>query len=273
MAVKSKQQYIATLIRLHQELGAEVMFTMPDPPPPLSTLARAQQRARTSDTFDGYANFPPASTRSQCAFVYDYAFGPEQDLPERARWADRAAKLFRSAIAQAGFDRDQCSFISLWRGGVPTTGDKPAAHVPIDLPGLDSALSAADTSHVVLVGRTATTAWHPHVTLDHVAGRTGAWHSRWVTATYHPNAVFRDLVTAETWRQHFARFRQQIDDLPGEAGDARWMLDPTCAACGGELAMFDQYGIAWCDQHLDAVRKAYTLKKKGLARQGVLVLD
>lgn len=269
--VKSKAQYAATLLRLREQFGAEVMFTMPDPPPPLTTVERARHRARVPDIHVGFVNFPPPSTPTQCAFVYDYAFGPEQDLPERARWADRPAKLFRSALAQAGFDREACTFISLWRDGVPTSGDKSPAHQVIDLQGLDSALSAADTSHVVLVGRTATTAWHPHVTLDHVAGRTGAWGSRWVTATYHPNAVFRDLVTAEVWRGHFARFRQQLDESLG--GDARWMLDPSCAECGGELAMFDQYGIAWCTQHIDTVRKAYTLKKKGLSRQQSLVLD
>jgi len=262
MAARNVAEYVRTLIRLRQEFGATVLFTAPEPPEPLTRAERIIARVQKIPTgYDGYAWFPAAGAASQCVYIWDWAFGPEQpDAPESRRWKDRSAKLLRQVLGAAGFDREYCTFISLSRDDAPiNTSTTPR----IDHAGLRWALEAADTRYVVLVGSHAQKLWHPGATLEGTAGRVGAWATNgigwWVMPIHHPNAVFRDLIDRDAWRLQLSRFRQRIDENEGA-----FMLDWQCAngKCGTVATMYDAHGLGWCDAHLRSIRTVIEHREK-----------
>lgn len=267
MAAKTVNEYVRTLKRLHQTFGATVLFTAPEPPESLTRAQRIVKRWSMPQSFEGHAWYPPAGQPSQCAFIWDWAMGPEQDLPESQRWRERTAKLLRQVLGAAGFDRDLCTFISLSRDDAPID---PSRLPPPDRVGLRWALEAADTRYVVLVGSHAQKLWHPGATLEGVAGRVGAWATNgvgwWVMPIHHPNAVFRELVSRDEWRVQLARFRQRIDENEGA-----FMLDWQCAngKCGAAATMYDEHGLGWCDEHLRAIRTAIECRPKIQQRESL----
>lgn len=254
-------------------MGAEVLFIQPEHTP-LSTVERVQMRREVLDNFNGFAAYG-AARPAECAFVWDWAYGPEQpDADVWLRWRGKVAAQLKRMLMYAGFDIERCSYISLSRDPQPPTGAPP-----IDHSGLKYALQAADTPFIVLIGSAALKAWHPDVSLDQVAGKTGAWNlgevgGSWVMPTYHPSAAWRGLVEHDEIRQHLSTFRQHMDD------DDFWPSSRCVAKkCGEDIyhreigGMLDDRGYPWCDKHLGEIRKRLTrTTPKQVARgQGTLI--
>jgi hypothetical protein len=271
--VKNASQYASTLKRLRDQMGAEVLFIQPGHVL-LPMHERAKMRMLTDEMFTGSASFPGALS-SECAFVWDWAYGPEQWHEDVfLKWKGKVATQLKRMLNYAGFDIDRCTYISLSRDPQPPTGTPS-----IDHSGLRYALQAADTQFIVLIGSAALKAFHPDVSLEQVAGKSATWNlgevgGSWVMPTYHPSAAWRGLVDADEIRQHLCEFRQHMDD------DDFWP-GSRCVAkkCGEDIyargigGMLDERGYPWCDKHLGEIRKSLTrVSPKGVIRgQGSLL--
>lgn len=242
MPARTNAEKNAAIRRLADEFGATVLITIPERRP-MSRVERAKRR--TGLPHGGYTggwSFPRGLEPSDFVFVIDWPYGPESN-----EWRTTTAKLLRQSIQRAGIDRSRCTFVSLTREPQLQADDIPTVD-----PRITEVVRAADTRYVILVGSHVQRVWHPDLTLEQAVGRTGIWHEWFVTAIHHPNAVLREIVHQRDWWAELAGFVQKIED--SFDGDP---LNWVCALkeCGQDADIFDVYGVGWCRQHVDTIRK------------------